>query len=301
MFRRSKRRGEGTPRSPKEWMRRGADLLDHDDPTTWSPAEDCYRRAVEGDDRLRGAWFDLGLVHKWRLEWTESLSCNRRALDLGRDPEGDPAYWNAGIAATALGDWATAHWAWTGYGVILPDDYPMSEEAFGVGPVRLPDGEVVWGGRRDPARFRLMSVPLPRTGFRCGDVVLNDGAPNGSRVSGGREFPVFDVLVRLEASPQPTVEVSVEGATPSAVEDLENRWRTANVVVENWTESIVLHCPACSQGRVDQDRHDHDHRTGAVDGVTTFGCSGDPAGIRDVAQAWAADHAAKLLAVDVVA
>jgi hypothetical protein len=282
-------------------MHLGADILDQDDPESWSPAEDCYRKAIEGDEELRGAWFDLGLVHKWRLEWADALRCNHRALEIDVDDEQDPAFWNAGIAATALGDWSTARWAWAGYGVTMPDDFPDCEDAFGPGAVRLPGGEVVWGTRRDPARFRLRSVPLPHSGFRCGDVVLNDGAPNGSRVSGGREYPVFDVLVRLEASPLPTVEVDVETVEPSALVVLEARLSEADVVAENWTTSISIHCKACSEGRVDYDAPGHEHPVGETDDVTRFGCSGDPARITAVAEAWEADGGGTVHKVEVVA
>src|SRR5690606_754713 len=104
-------RGGREHREAVEWMHRGADLLDDD----LSGAEECYRRALALDEQLGGAWFDLGLVHKWRKEWAESLSCNKRAAALvPESAEGEPAFWNAGIAATALHDWDSARWAWAG-------------------------------------------------------------------------------------------------------------------------------------------------------------------------------------------
>jgi hypothetical protein len=282
-------------------MNRGAEILDHGNPTSWAEAESCYRRAIDGDDRLHGAWIDLGLVHKWRKEWVEALQCNRRALELEAGSSGDPAYWNAGIAATALGDWGTARWAWTGYGVDLPDDFPFCENTFGMGGVRLPDGEVVWGTRRDPARVCISSVPLPDSGFRCGDVVLNDGAPTGSRVVRGREYPVFDVLLRLEPSPLPTVQVVVRAEHPGSVEDLGDRLARADIVAENWTESITIHCKACSEGRVDYDEPGHDHSSSDGDGTTTFGCSGELDDISQVVDEWASATGAAIDHVEVVA
>lgn len=248
-----------------------------------------------------GAWFDLGLVHKWRHEWPEALECNRRAVALGTDEQQDAAYWNAGIAATALGDWDTARWAWAGFGIRLPDDFPSGEPAFGFGAVRLPSHEVVWGRRRDPARLSIASVPLPASGFRCGDVVLHDGAPNGFRVVDGREHPVFDVLERLEVSARPTVEVVVRTTDPAWIGDLAERLARADVVAENWTASITTYCKACSEGRLDVDDPGHDHGAETGDGTTTLGCSGGQHDVAAIVEAWATETRAVVDHVDVVA
>ncbi|MGH9179190.1 MAG: tetratricopeptide repeat protein [Acidimicrobiales bacterium] len=270
--------------SAVEWMHRGADHLDGD----LELAGACYRRALELDPSLRGAWFDLGLVHKWRREWAQSLACNRRAAALGSpDPsEPDPAYWNAGIAATALADWTAARWAWQGYGIRLSDGDGPIEENFGPGVVRLPDGETVWGTRIDPARMVVRSVPLPDSGFRYADVVLHDGEPKGSRVADGREYSVFDLIARWRPSAVPTVEVAVEGST-EAVAQLVTTLEDAGVRAENWTETVTVHCKACSLGRVDYDHPDHQHpaATGS-DGTARIGCSGDLTQITALVDGW---------------
>ena len=97
----SKSRVPSNDVAAEEWIHRGADLLVSD----LEQAEACSRQALAMDPSLYGAWFDLGLVHKWRREWSECLACNRRAAEfLPSDETGDPAYWNAGIAATAIED-----------------------------------------------------------------------------------------------------------------------------------------------------------------------------------------------------
>jgi hypothetical protein len=45
-----------------------------------------------------------------------------------------------------------------------------------------------------------MNVPLPASGRHFGDVVLHDGHPDGVRLMGGREHPVFNELAVLERS-----------------------------------------------------------------------------------------------------
>ena len=160
-----------------------------------------------------GMWFDRGLFAKWRRDWAEAQDHFRRALDLlaVEDRSGAAEAWNLGIAATARRDWPVAREAWTAFGIPLdgPADGPVDED-LGLVPVRLNpppryagqtplevDGriretEVVWGRRIDPARDRLVSVPLPGSGHRYGDVVLTDGGAPGSRVVDSRQAPVLE-------------------------------------------------------------------------------------------------------------
>ncbi len=91
------------------------------------------------------------------------LACNLRAAELNPATE-QPAWWNAGIAATALREWPTALKAWHGYGIELPDAPTPFEYDLGIAPVRVnpvEKPEVVWGRRLDPARIRILNVPLP--------------------------------------------------------------------------------------------------------------------------------------------
>jgi hypothetical protein len=281
-------------------MHRGADLLRED----LDAAERCYRQAIDGDPSLRGAWFDLGLVHKWRHEWAESLACNQRAAALrvhrNADDAGDPAHWNAGIAATALHDWEAARTAWRGYGIRIDDGEGPIQQSFGMGVVRLqPDerGETVWGRRIDPARVVIESIPLTDSGFRSGDTVLHDGEPQGERSFGGTTYYVFNVLERWEASPHPTVEVIVE-TTVELANELIAQMRDAGLAAENWTTSVVAHCVACSYGRLDFDHPDHAHDAPtAGDGTVSVGCSGDPDQIRAEVTRWSTESGVRVLSV----
>lgn len=160
-----------------------------------------YLRAVEADPDWSVPFYNLGLLHKHSADWPECLRMNQRAVALnGADKAG---WWNLGIAATALGDWPEARRAWRACGIDIlegkgPVDYPC-----GINPVRLnPNGEaeVVWAERVDPARAELRSIPYPSSGFRFGDLVLNDGAPNGYRMLGQTEVALFDCLALLQPS-----------------------------------------------------------------------------------------------------
>ena len=220
----------------------------------------CYREALRFRPDWATPWYNIGLLHKYRCEWRESLEANLEAIRL--DPSNQGAVWNAGIAATALGDWGRARSAWKQYGIDVgegdgPVDYPI-----GATPVRVAvDGkpEVIWTRRIDPARAVIESVPLAASGRRYGDLLLHDGAPNGYRKIGEREKAVFDELQVLRASAYSTFEVVVEDATSADLDDLYARYQSDSVVVENWTETLHTLCKACSEGRPFADGgHNHE-------------------------------------------
>lgn len=273
-----------------ELSARGGWLIDQGE---LAEAESVIRRALDLDPTLAASWFDLGLLHKWRREWAASLDCNRRSVELSGN-EGEPAYWNAGIAATALRDWSSARWAWRGFGVPIDAGDDEIIENFGLGAIRLPDGEVVWGRRIDPARMRTVSIPLPGQGFRCGDLLLHDGEPQGSRVVQGREYSVFNLIELFEPGPDPTTELLLD-ASRDEIDALITALETdAAAMVENWTDSITMHCSACAHGRVDYDDPDHDHPQPEWAGYTRLGVCGPPEAIRTVTERWASTSAAVL-------
>src|SRR5262249_19333801 len=82
-------------------------------------AETLYRKAAELAPDWSDPWFNLGLLFKRQRRWDDSRACNLEAVR--RDPKNSPAFWNLGIAATALGDWENARLAWKSYGGKIPD------------------------------------------------------------------------------------------------------------------------------------------------------------------------------------
>jgi tetratricopeptide (TPR) repeat protein len=220
-------------------------------------AERHYLAAIASAPGYAHAWFNLGLVYKAERDWIRTAVCNRRALELDAS-EGDPAYWNLGIAATALREWDTARWAWRGYGIAITGEAGPIEMDFGMAPVRInPDSaaEVVWGWRLDPARAVIANVPLPSSGHRWHDVVLHDGEPTGQRVVGDDVYGVFDEIEVWERSQMPTWECLVD-APADAIADLRARFDEHRCALEVWTDSIRELCRTCSMGSAAAD-HDH--------------------------------------------
>ena len=67
-------------------------------------------------------------------------------------------------------------------------------------------------GRRKERRAGGESVPLSDSGFRWGDIILNDGAPAGYRKLGEIEVAVFNCLALLQSSLYSTYIAMVDGA-----------------------------------------------------------------------------------------
>lgn len=214
-----------------------------------SLGERYYKWATTVEPRWAVPWYNLGLHTKNTGRWIESMRFNQRAIEL--DPSDEAAWWNLGIAATALRNWSEARRAWKGCGIELED---------GVGEVRMlsvracvrldpsGSGEVVWGQRLDPARIAILSVPLPESGHRFNDIVLNDGAANGTRVdSNGNEVPVFDELSIWKASNYSTFRAKLEISDDSTRDKLVELCAAHELGVEDWT-TIRIICAKCSRG-----------------------------------------------------
>lgn len=205
----------------------------------------------------------LGLVRKNQMDWAASLAHNLRAIELS-DEFNEAAHWNAGIAATALGDWPQARSIWAACGIALPTGDGPIEADFGTTVVRLhpwQGGETLWAQRIDPVRARLLNVPLPESGHRLGDEVLHDGAPTGTRRSGEREVMVFNALQRLERSGLQTFVVFVRCDDAQALQALLQALSTDEGYAEDWTTTIRWYCMRCSYGA--PHRHEDDEAASA--------------------------------------
>ena len=202
-----------------------------------------------------------GLAHKYMLDWPTSLRHNLRAIELA-DEKSQAPYWNAAIAATGLGDWPEARKLWAACGIKIPEGEGPIEDDYGIAVVRLNPwhgGETVFARRIDPARARLLNVPLQESGHRFGDIVLHDGAATGHRFDGQREVPVFNELSRLVASDFQTFVVFVRCESSEDLRTLLEATAPGIGYSEDWTQTVRHYCLRCSYGA--PHRHDMDQDT----------------------------------------
>ncbi len=222
-------------------------------------AATLYAQAANAQPRWPAPWFNLGLIHKYGGDWAASLHANQQALQ--RDPAHQGAIWNAGIAATALGQWRQARAMWRRYGIDMADSDEPTEMPPTLTPIRIApqqQPEVVWAHRIDPARALIRSVPTASSGRRYGDLLLHDGAPKGYRRVNGRELAVFDELQVLKPSDYATWELQVQHIDAEQTTALIQRLVDADLPAEDWGTSLRVLCKACSEGRPDDDPgHDH--------------------------------------------
>lgn len=113
---------------------------------------------------------------------------------------------------------------------------------------------MVWAERLDPARARIISVPLPTSRFHWGDVVLTDGAPMGKRIVAGRTYSVFDVLQLLVPSGFRTFVLELATTVPEALKAFEQCANDHGGAAEDWGTSTQILCAECSRGT----QHEHD-------------------------------------------
>jgi tetratricopeptide (TPR) repeat protein len=232
---------------------RGRKFLDKGD---YIEAERQFRNSIRHVPTWSVPWFNLGLVFKRQRNWTESLACNQKAVDLYQDDV--DAWWNLGIAATALRRWDLARSAWKSAGIHIPEGTDELRMTLPLNPIRLnPEtrGEIVWCERIDPARNIILSVPLPESGHRFGDHILQDGPINGYRLLDGKEVPVFDELERLEKSDYLTFDTQLKIGRPEDLKDLEDLVEKSDVGMENWSRTRFL-IKECSENRP------HEHHDG---------------------------------------
>lgn len=181
----------------------------------WDGATPAYAAALDAAPERGWWWFNLGLLHKARGEWREALQVNRRARELLGDEKA--VLWNLAIAATALGDGASAVEAMRrlGHAASLANSGMPSVE--GLGPVQVraatvgagiggddaavggvPDRsvgfELLWVSPLSPVHGVVSSATWREASVDYGDVVLWDGVPLGVVEHEGRPVPRFPLL-----------------------------------------------------------------------------------------------------------
>lgn len=248
-----------------------------------------YQKAINSDKLWSAPWYNLGLLYKRECNWSGSFECNLKAVAL--NPSDEDAWWNLGIAATAMGNWPEARRAWLACGIPLDEEDGPVELNFGPTPVRLNhdgDREVVWCDRIDPARAVIRSVPMPESGHRYGDMLLHDGEPQGYRILDGREIPVFNELQLLHPSEFGTYLIHLAGLDEFEIDELIETLGDSGIPAEDWSSNLRVICRACSEGL--PPGVDHTHQKDATEPHRIGAAAKSEASLNRILTSWLAKH-----------
>ena len=212
-------------------------------------AIELYKEIIELKSDWSIPYYNLGLIYKYQLAWDESYNQNLKSVEL--DPDHEASLWNLGIAATVLKEWKVARQCWNNFGMSYEAIDLDPADDLGIAPIRInPDTspEVIWARRIDPARAKIVSIPFPESNHRYGDLLLNDGAPMGTRVYNGKDYSVFNELQLLKKSTFQTFSFECDFQKKSNYSSLETICVENEIEIENWTTDVEFLCNQCSEG-----------------------------------------------------
>ena len=212
-----------------------------------------YHQIIKDEESWSIPYYNLGLIYKYKGQWDKSFEYNLKATELNKEDKA--AWWNLGIASTALKKWEAARKAWNNFGLGLEEKEDEVRMDIGPTPIRLKNGEVVWAERICPARAYIENIPLKDSGYRYNDLILNDGAPNGKRIYNDKEYSVFDELELVQRSDYETYSIGVEVKDEGEIIKLRDLCFELEFGFENWTDSLTILCKQCSEG-IPHENHD---------------------------------------------
>jgi len=192
-----------------------------------------YKRIAKMAPEWAPPFVCLGVIYKLRGEWKPALHYTKRAIAI--DSTLQSAWWDMGIAATALKKWRLSRNVWSKFGFAKhpAGDLPLVA-------VRLKYGghfEILWATRLDPARCTIQNIPHPDSERRFRDIVLLDGLVSGYNIIRKKRYPVFDELGLFKRSAFHTFSCVLEAATPSDIQHLEQLCRQADLGFEVWSNA----------------------------------------------------------------
>lgn len=191
-----------------------------------------YKRIVKEARYWAEPVIRLGEIYKYRQEWKPALYYNKKAVSL--DAGNQSAWWNLGIAATAMKKGRLARNVWAKFG--------MSADEPSLGPVSVRlhsqgQFEILWASSLGPARAVIRNIPHPNSGRRYGDIVLFDNAVRGHHTSDAYRLPVFDELGLLKRSHYKTFSCVLQSPDSRDVKTLQRLCREENLGFEVWANA----------------------------------------------------------------
>jgi hypothetical protein len=188
----------------------------------------------------------LSRTYRSRMEWKPTFHYCLRAVEHNAF---DETLWETlGIAATALGEWETARYAWNQLGFHFKSSAEALHLDLGIVPVRLNPAtqpEIVAARRIDPVRASIESIPQPSSGRRYKDLILVENRPisNGIFCQQNKKLTIHDELQLLKTSNWQTFSVLLHTSSQADVDTLANLCLSANLGFDNWSNATRFFQP----------------------------------------------------------
>ena len=195
-----------------------------------------YKRII----RLERSWSipyrQLGAIYKKRQEWKACLHYHKKFL--ARDSSDRQAWWNLGIAASALNKWRIARNVWNKFGLA-----PTEAASQCIQLKTNNKFELFWVDTLDPARGQIKNIPFPASDRRYGDIILFDNQIVGYNVLNNKKMPIYPELGLYKRSVYRTWSCFLVGATLDDIKALERLCLDAALGFEVWSNASRAFSP----------------------------------------------------------
>jgi tetratricopeptide (TPR) repeat protein len=191
-----------------------------------------YKKTIRLNPEFSTAYRHLGMIYAGRKEWKPAFHYWKKAVSLDTDDR--DAWWQMGLAATALKKLRIAQSIWSKFGLENPDfNQPLGLR------LKHADGfEILWMQPLDAARCRILSIPHPGSDLRFRQMMLYDRrGEKGFNVVKNHRIPVFDAVDRLKGSPYQTFSCLLHTSETAAIDRLERLCHDAGLGFEVWSNA----------------------------------------------------------------
>lgn len=189
-----------------------------------------YKRVAREAVTWAAPFLRLGHIYKYRQEWKPALYYNKKAIALAVDNQ--EAWWNVGIAATALNKRRLARNIWTKFG--------QSSRMNQLVSIKLSytnQFEILGAKRIDPARACILNIPHPNSGKHFKDIILTDNTIIGYHSTGIQRLPIYDELGMYKASTYSTFSCLLQQVDEKAIQSLQQLCNDAGIGFELWSNA----------------------------------------------------------------
>ncbi|MEL7119841.1 MAG: hypothetical protein AAFO07_10380 [Bacteroidota bacterium] len=173
----------------------------------------------------------LGHLYKDRQDWKAALHYIKKSVSL--NPGNSQAWWDLGIAATALKRWRIAKNVWTKFGM----HHPISPLRKVIRLRHNKGEELVEVLILDPARAQIKSIPFPGSTYRYNDIVLYDRTITGHYITETERLPIHDAIGVFKSSVYQSASCLLLSVDKNDLSTLEELCKYNEVGIDIWSNA----------------------------------------------------------------